>query len=262
MTRATTSQGKPAELVVDAGPAPAEQVPAARLWWRCAPPQPRGARRARRGGLPPAGAARRVRLVELTRCPRPRSRSRPGSRAVLCEARLRTEWVDDAPGLVLGRIVCQLVNEAWFAIGEGVGAADDVDGDAVGLGHPRGPVAWGETMGSTTGGGARRAVVGPPRGAYRPAPLLTRRAAHRLVQVRRARVPDENEAADRDRGRRGRAARRGARCTPSVQWQRSTFEGFEVISYVPEQPRGMRLSRSTERTAAPGSSIGSSHRRR
>ena len=32
-----------------------------------------------------------------------------------------TEWVDDAPGLVLGRIVCQLVNEAAFAIGEGVG---------------------------------------------------------------------------------------------------------------------------------------------
>ena len=37
------------------------------------------------------------------------------------------EWVADAPGLVLGRIVCQLVNEAAFAIGEGVGSAADVD---------------------------------------------------------------------------------------------------------------------------------------
>ena len=27
--------------------------------------------------------------------------------------------------------------------------------------------------------------------------------------------------------------------TPSVQWQRSSFEGFDVISYVPEHPRGM-----------------------
>jgi len=29
---------------------------------------------------------------------------------------------------VLGRIVCQLVNEAYFGIGEGVGDAEDVDG--------------------------------------------------------------------------------------------------------------------------------------
>jgi len=31
----------------------------------------------------------------------------------------------------------------------------------------------------------------------------------------------------------------GCAVVPSVQWQRSTFEGFEVISYVPEHPRGM-----------------------
>jgi hypothetical protein len=31
----------------------------------------------------------------------------------------------------------------------------------------------------------------------------------------------------------------GCAVTPTVRWQRSTFEGFEVISYVPEHPRGM-----------------------
>jgi hypothetical protein len=31
----------------------------------------------------------------------------------------------------------------------------------------------------------------------------------------------------------------GCAVTPSVTWQRSTFEGFDVISYVPEHPRGM-----------------------
>ena len=31
----------------------------------------------------------------------------------------------------------------------------------------------------------------------------------------------------------------GCAITPSVQWTRSTFEGFEVISYVPEHPRGL-----------------------
>ena len=34
-----------------------------------------------------------------------------------------TTWVGDAPGLVLGRIVCQVINEAAFALGEGVGSA-------------------------------------------------------------------------------------------------------------------------------------------
>ena len=59
-----------------------------------------------------------------------------------------SEWVGDAPGLVLGRIASQLVNEAAFAIGEGVGSAEDVDaGLTLGLNHPRGPVEWGAAMG-------------------------------------------------------------------------------------------------------------------
>ena len=54
----------------------------------------------------------------------------------------------DAPGLVLGRIVCQLVNEAAFALGEGVGSADDIDaGMLLGLNHPHGPLAWADTIG-------------------------------------------------------------------------------------------------------------------
>jgi 3-hydroxybutyryl-CoA dehydrogenase len=40
------------------------------------------------------------------------------------------------------------VNVAAFAVGEGVGAADDVDaGLTLGLNHPRGPVEWGEAVG-------------------------------------------------------------------------------------------------------------------
>jgi hypothetical protein len=31
----------------------------------------------------------------------------------------------------------------------------------------------------------------------------------------------------------------GCAVTPAVEWQRTTFEGFPVISYVPEQPRGL-----------------------
>jgi 3-hydroxybutyryl-CoA dehydrogenase len=57
------------------------------------------------------------------------------------------ERVHDAPGLVLGRIACQLVNEAAFAVAEGVGSAHDVD---VAMRHgynwPRGPLEWADEI--------------------------------------------------------------------------------------------------------------------
>ncbi len=53
------------------------------------------------------------------------------------------------PGLVLGRVVCQLVNEAHFALGEGVASAADIDiALKLGLNHPRGPFEWCEAIGA------------------------------------------------------------------------------------------------------------------
>ena len=60
-----------------------------------------------------------------------------------------TVWVADAPGLILGRVVCQLINEACFALSEGVGSSADIDlGMTLGLSHPRGPLAWGDAIGA------------------------------------------------------------------------------------------------------------------
>ncbi len=92
-------------------------------------------------------------------------------------------WVGDAPGLVLGRIVCQVINESAFALGEGVGEAEDIDtGMVLGLSHPRGPLAWADEIGLdhvlTV---LERAVRGVPRGALPAragaAPHRQRRAA-------------------------------------------------------------------------------------
>ena len=59
-----------------------------------------------------------------------------------------TEWVSDAPGLVLGRIVCQVINEAAFALGEGVGSPEDIDAGMIhGLNYPRGILAWADAIG-------------------------------------------------------------------------------------------------------------------
>jgi len=87
--------------------------------------------------LPPLGA-----LVELT------GESDPRVEDLFAALGFHREWVGDAPGLVLGRIVAQLVNEAAFAVGEGVGSAEDVDaGLTLGLNHPRGLVEWSEAIG-------------------------------------------------------------------------------------------------------------------
>ena len=49
---------------------------------------------------------------------------------------------------MLGRIVCQLINESAFALGEGVGSAADIDaGMVLGLNHPRGPLSWADRIG-------------------------------------------------------------------------------------------------------------------
>ncbi len=49
---------------------------------------------------------------------------------------------------VLPRIVCQVINECAFALGEGVGSAEDVDaGMKLGMSYPRGPLAWGDEIG-------------------------------------------------------------------------------------------------------------------
>jgi 3-hydroxybutyryl-CoA dehydrogenase len=89
------------------------------------------------------------------------------------------EHVSDAPGLVLGRIVCQLINEAAFLIGEGNGTARDVDaGMELGVNHPRGPIAWSRAIGLDHVLGvldALRDELGEER--YRAAPLLRRQAA-------------------------------------------------------------------------------------
>jgi 3-hydroxybutyryl-CoA dehydrogenase len=86
------------------------------------------------------------------------------------------EWVGDAPGLVLGRIVCQLINEAAFALGEGVGSAGDIDtGMVLGLNHPRGPLAWADLVGLDHVLSVLEALCEEYREErYRPAPVLRR----------------------------------------------------------------------------------------
>jgi 3-hydroxybutyryl-CoA dehydrogenase len=119
----------------------------------------------------------RPRLVELTALPG--AEGGDEAEAFFAALGLETEWVGDSPGLVLGRIVCQLVNEAAFAIAEGVGSPEDMDaGLELGLSFPRGAVGWAGEIGLD-------AVLATVDGLwaerreerYRAAPLLRRAIA-------------------------------------------------------------------------------------
>jgi 3-hydroxybutyryl-CoA dehydrogenase len=143
--------GEPPWLIVDCGAAEDDEAPL------------QGAPRAvlcadgSLSALDPAGTAagfhtlpplQGSRLVELTRTETTSELAAERAEAFFAALGKHAEWVADAPGLVLGRIVCQLVNEAVFALREGVGSAEDVDaGMMLGLNHPHGPLHWADTIG-------------------------------------------------------------------------------------------------------------------
>jgi 3-hydroxybutyryl-CoA dehydrogenase len=60
-----------------------------------------------------------------------------------------TPLADDADrAMILDRIVAQLVNEAYFAVADGVASAADIERSIViGLNHPCGPFSWADRLG-------------------------------------------------------------------------------------------------------------------
>jgi len=59
-----------------------------------------------------------------------------------------TAIVEDRVGLVLPRILCQIINEAMFAIQQDVASPKDIDtAMKLGTSYPAGPIEWGEKMG-------------------------------------------------------------------------------------------------------------------
>jgi 3-hydroxybutyryl-CoA dehydrogenase len=95
--------------------------------------------------LPPLDATH---LVELTKGPDTSQAAIDAAEQFFATLGKHVVFVGDAPGLVLGRIVCQIINESAFALGEGVGTAADVDTGMVhGMNHPRGPLSWADQIG-------------------------------------------------------------------------------------------------------------------
>jgi 3-hydroxybutyryl-CoA dehydrogenase len=135
------------------------------------------------GALDPGGSAvgfhmlaplAGARLVELTRSESSSPVAATRAERFFGALGKHVAWVGDAPGLVLGRIVCQVINESAFALGEGVGSARDIDtGMVLGLSHPRGPLEWADAIGLEHVFAVLVALYEEYREErYRPAPAL------------------------------------------------------------------------------------------
>ena len=81
--------------------------------------------------------------------------------------------VNEAPAFAVNRILCTMINEAFYALGEGVATAEDIDkGMVLGCNHPIGPLALSDLIGNDT---MLRVMEGLHRelgDKYRPAPYL------------------------------------------------------------------------------------------
>jgi 3-hydroxybutyryl-CoA dehydrogenase len=82
----------------------------------------------------------------------------------------------DAPGFIVNRILCPMINEAIFALAEGVGTVTSIDsGMKLGANHPMGPLELADFVGLDTLLEVMRVLHnGLGEDKYRPAPLLVK----------------------------------------------------------------------------------------
>src|SRR4029453_15562371 len=80
----------------------------------------------------------------------------------------------DMPGFIVNRILIPMLNEACFALMEGLGTAEDIDtAMKLGTNQPMGPLQLADFIGLDTGLSIAEALhrgLGAPQ--YRPCPLL------------------------------------------------------------------------------------------
>ncbi|MFA6456747.1 MAG: 3-hydroxyacyl-CoA dehydrogenase family protein [Bacteroidota bacterium] len=93
-------------------------------------------------------------------------------------AKKETATVQDSVGMVMPRILCQIINEGLFTVQNDVASPNDID-EAMkhGTNYPHGPIAWGELIGFSTVAAVLDALYhNHHEERYRVAPLLRQMA--------------------------------------------------------------------------------------
>ena len=88
------------------------------------------------------------RTIEVAPCAHTLDATIDVTRRFFASIKKETAVVQDRVGMVLPRILCQVINEALFAVQQGVAEPKDIDiAMKLGTNYPMGPIEWGEKIG-------------------------------------------------------------------------------------------------------------------
>jgi 3-hydroxybutyryl-CoA dehydrogenase len=92
-----------------------------------------------------------MRLLEIIRCYQTSDETLEAAKAWGKKIGKEVIVVKEAPAFVVNRILCLMLNEAFYALDEGLASAEDIDkGMMLGCNHPIGPLALADLVGLDT----------------------------------------------------------------------------------------------------------------
>ena len=102
---------------------------------------------------------------------------------VLSQFNKTPEWLDDISGFIAPRVISSIINEAYFALSEGVSTKEEIDtAMKLGTNYPYGPFEWSRKIGLKNIA-TLLTKLSAEEERYTPSKLLLEEAAHERTDV-------------------------------------------------------------------------------